>query len=300
MTPVGIVLLIIGVALFVGSFFLPDRGDRESKQDIARKKEQIRKLMESELDGMKLRVNEATNETVEFNMEKSERALEKIASEKIMAVSEYATTIMEEIDRNHKEVLFLYDMLNDKQTDVKNSVRHAEAAVREANDAAKVANDTAMYATNVANAASEAVSVSNAVLNANTTAAPSHYESYESMSAANQGADNVSYANQSTPLEFDNSMMPTESVFGMAARMEDFSFSEPEVIIPTEQKEEPAKPERELTEFEILEQNTKFNNVSNNNQMILKLNAEGVPVVDIARQLSLGVGEVQLVIDLFK
>ena len=57
---------------------------------------------------------------------------------------------------------------------------------------------------------------------------------------------------------------PTESVFGMAARMEDFSFSEPEVIIPTEQKEEPAKPERELTEFEILEQNTKFNKIDFN------------------------------------
>lgn len=299
MTPVGIVLLIIGVVLFVGSFFLPDRGDRESKQDIARKKEQIRKLMESELDGMKLRVNEATNETVEFNMEKSERALEKIASEKIMAVSEYATTIMEEIDRNHKEVLFLYDMLNDKQTDVKNSVRHAEAAVREANDAAKVASDTAMYATNVANAASEAVSVSSAALSANTTTAPSHYE-YDSMNLVSQGENNTSYANQTSPLEFDNSMIPTESVFGMAARMEDFSFAEPEVIIPPEPKEEPAKLEKELTEFEILEQNTKFNNVSNNNQMILKLNAEGVPVVDIARQLSLGVGEVQLVIDLFK
>jgi len=294
MTPVGIVLLIVGVLLFVGSFFLPDKGDRETKNDIARKKEQIRRLMESELDGMKLRVNEATNETVEFNMEKSERALEKIASEKIMAVSEYATTVMDEIDRNHKEVLFLYDMLNDKQTDVKNSVRHAEAALKEVNDATRVASDTAVYATNVANAANEAVSES--YVNQGSFAQGGQ-PVYQEMNGANSSAPQ----NNVSPLEFDNKNMPTESIFGMAASMEDFSFAEPEVIIPAVKQEEvTVKAEKELTEFEILEQNTKFNNVSNNNQMILKLNAEGVPVVDIARQLSLGVGEVQLVIDLFK
>lgn len=303
MTPAGIALLVIGILIFAVSFFIPDKGDRESKQDIAKKQEQIRRLMETELDGMKLRVNEATNETVEFGMEKSERALEKITNEKIMAVSEYATTIMEEIDKNHKEVLFLYDMLNDKQTDIKNTVRHAEAAVKEVSDATKTASDTAVYATNVANAANEVAAAAsmnfeayaNAQLNANVA------QPYQDFKADNV-FDNKENDSQSE-LKFDvNDIAPQESLFSMAADLDSFTPNDIEPVVPVvkEVVEEKAIEEKELTEFEILEKNTTFNNVSNNNQMILKLNAEGVPVVDIARQLSLGVGEVQLVIDLFR
>ena len=294
MTTAGIILLCLGIAAFIASFFVPDKGDRETNKDIEKKREQVRRILESELDSMKLRVNEATNETVEFGMEKSERALEKITNDKIMAVNEYATTILEEIDRNHKEVLFLYDMLNDKQTDVKNTVRHAEAAVKEAEDAARAASDTAMYAVNVAESVNEAVTEA-----ANTAmevqAAPANQSFSQSMFTQ---AD----LTQATPEPKEKVAVsaPTESVFGMAAK-ENFTDLMQSDIIPVMPVKEPEpEPEPQLTEFEMLERSTSFNNMSNNNQMILKMNAQGIPVVDIARQLSLGVGEVQLVIDLFK
>ena len=307
MTPLGIVLLAVGILVIVASFFVPDKEDREDKKDIEKKQDQIRRLMERELDGMKLRVNEATNETVEVGMEKSERALEKIANEKIMAVSEYATTVMEEIDRNHKEVMFLYDMLNDKQTDVKNTVRHAEAAVKEVAEATKTASDTAIYATNVANAANEAANAASEVVSAASEAVSSMPVAAMSTAAvATEAEPAVQVGNSNTPMDAKASV-PQESVFSMAANMDDMSFAEASQMMAEEvapiakATDEPEKePERELTEFEILERNTSFQNVNNNNQMILKMHAEGVPVVDIARQLSLGVGEVQLVIDLFK
>lgn len=302
MTPMAIALLVIGGLVLVASFFIPDKEDRDDKKQIEKNREQIRRIMESELDGMKLRVNEATNETVEFGMEKSERALEKITNDKIMAVNEYASTVMEEIDRNHKEVMFLYDMLNDKQTDVKNTVRHAEAAVKEANDAAKTASDTAMYAVNVANAAGEAVSAYDEVV-----AQTDQQILVAQLSAAlNEKAakeqEDVSPANSIAP-EIDMSKAaPAQSVFSMAASMEQIDTAATMVVEPVIKKvPEPEKePVRELTEFEELEKNTKFSNVSNNNQMILKMHSQGMAAVDIARQLSLGVGEVQLVIDLFR
>ena len=307
MTPLGIVLLAVGILVIVASFFVPDKEDREDKKDIEKKQDQIRRLMERELDGMKLRVNEATNETVEVGMEKSERALEKIANEKIMAVSEYATTVMEEIDRNHKEVMFLYDMLNDKQTDVKNTVRHAEAAVKEVTEATKTASDTAIYATNVANAANEAANAASEVVSAASEAVSSMpVAAMSTATVATEAEPAVQVGNSNTPMDAKASV-PQESVFSMAANMDDMSFAEASQMMAEEvapiakAADEPEKePERELTEFEILERNTSFQNVNNNNQMILKMHAEGVPVVDIARQLSLGVGEVQLVIDLFK
>lgn len=294
MTPLGIGLLAVGIIVIIASFFVPDKEDRDDKKDIEKKQEQIRKLMERELDGMKLRVNEATNETVEVGMEKSERALEKITNEKIMAVSEYATTVIEEIDRNHKEVMFLYDMLTDKQTDVKNTVRHAEAAVKEVNEAAKTASDTAIYATNVANAASEAVSLANEAVNSIPV----------SNGVANlNGGNNVEFVNTVDIKSEPDVELPKQSLFSMAADMDAGELINGDMdvltkVVPFEEEVKEAEPE--LSEFELLERSTSFNNVNNNNQMILKLSAEGVPAVDIARQLSLGVGEVQLVIDLFK
>lgn len=294
MTPLGIGLLAVGIIVIIASFFVPDKEDRDDKKDIEKKQEQIRKLMERELDGMKLRVNEATNETVEVGMEKSERALEKITNEKIMAVSEYATTVIEEIDRNHKEVMFLYDMLTDKQTDVKNTVRHAEAAVKEVNEAAKTASDTAIYATNVANAASEAVSLANEAVNS---------IPFSNGVANLNGGNSVDFVNTVDIKSEPDVELPKQSLFSMAADMDAGELINGDMdvltkVVPFEEEVKEAEPE--LSEFELLERSTSFNNVNNNNQMILKLSAEGVPAVDIARQLSLGVGEVQLVIDLFK
>lgn len=312
MTTTGIVLLVIGIAAFIASFFIPDKDDKEDKKDIEKKREQIRKLIDTEIDGMKLRVNEATNESVEYSMDKSERALEKITNDKIMAVSEYATTVIEEIDRNHKEVMFLYDMLNDKQTDIKNTVRHAEAAVKEANDAVKTLADTAQYVSDMTDAVNVAVNGAQDVID-NVNAA---VQAVPVMTQPSINPIIQTPANEPTPQElFATSSIssndtfstglkasaPTESVFGMAVK-DDFNDSlsvEPlPIAIPVAQEQE--KAEEEMNEFELLEKNTKFTNMSNNNQKILMMNSQGIPVVDIARQLSLGVGEVQLVIDLFK
>lgn len=56
MTPLGIGLLAVGIIVIIASFFVPDKEDRDDKKDIEKKQEQIRKLMERELDGMKLPV----------------------------------------------------------------------------------------------------------------------------------------------------------------------------------------------------------------------------------------------------
>ncbi|MBR5407461.1 MAG: hypothetical protein IK111_07440 [Lachnospiraceae bacterium] len=100
-------------------------------------RDEIRRITDKEYDSMSLKVKEATDGAIEYAMEKSERGLEKISNEKIMAVSEYSNTIMEEINKSHKEVMFLYDMLTDKQTDLKNTVRKAEATAKEVESAEK-------------------------------------------------------------------------------------------------------------------------------------------------------------------
>jgi len=56
-----------------------------------------------------------------------------------MAVNEYSDTVLAEIHRNHEEVMFLYDMLNDKHSSLKDTVSKATQAAKEANDSVKEA-----------------------------------------------------------------------------------------------------------------------------------------------------------------
>ncbi len=136
MTPMEITLLIIGVIIFCLSFVIKDTS-QDSVIDEEKLRDEIRRITDKEYDSMSLKVKEATDGAIEYAMEKSERGLEKISNEKIMAVSEYSNTIMEEINKSHKEVMFLYDMLTDKQTDLKNTVRKAEATAKEVESAEK-------------------------------------------------------------------------------------------------------------------------------------------------------------------
>ena len=141
MTPMEITLLIIGVIIFCMSFIIKDKNEGSAAPiDEEMLRDEVRRVTDREYDSMSLKVKEATDGAVEYAMEKSERALEKISNEKIMALSEYSNTIMDEINKSHKEVMFLYDMLTDKQTDLKNTVRKAEATAKEVNDAEKKAS----------------------------------------------------------------------------------------------------------------------------------------------------------------
>ena len=49
--------------------------------------------------------------------------LSKISNEKIMSVNDFSAQILEKIDTNHKEVVFLYDMLNKKEDEIKQTVQ---------------------------------------------------------------------------------------------------------------------------------------------------------------------------------
>lgn len=145
MGTLGIILLIIaGAAIAIVSYVLPlgEEGLSKEAREIA--EEEIKMLVAHEVDGAKKRINDAADTATDHAMDKTERALERISNEKIMAVNEYSDTVLKEINKNHEEVLFLYDMLNDKHTSLKNTVAkvgEVVKAVRETMDDAQTAVD---------------------------------------------------------------------------------------------------------------------------------------------------------------
>jgi len=134
-----IVLLLLGGVIFVLSFIIPSKMEEMSKETKELVEDEVKSIVNKEMDGMKGRIEDIVDETVTYAMEKTERSLERVSNEKIMAVNEYSDTVLEDINKNHKEVMFLYDMLNDKHQNIKNTVSEVEKTVKEVEQTAKEA-----------------------------------------------------------------------------------------------------------------------------------------------------------------
>lgn len=158
---IEIVLIVVGVVILIVGYLLP-AGKRDTDEEVQLISEaEIRKLVEGEAETVREKVSEIVDETIGYSIEKTERAMERVANEKIMAVNEYSDTVLEEINKNHKEVTFLYDMLNDKHDALMASIGQASQAADEIRqtirDAEITADETMKKAKSAEGAADEAI-----------------------------------------------------------------------------------------------------------------------------------------------
>ena len=297
MTPMEIALLVIGVIIFVLSFLLPDKGDKKSEKQIQKEEEEVRRMMEQELDGMKYRVNEATNDSIDYAVDRVERSLERISNEKIMAVNEYGQTIIEDINKNHQEVMFLYDMLKDKHTDLTNSVREADATAKKIEKLSKTAKSATWGLESELN-------VISATKKGLTEEQKSVFDEVDSISTS----DFTPIANQVDTITVNNNSYSENAVTAAMPNME-ADMSEPvhhETVVMDIMSGTKYKPDNDsgvMTPVFGAEVKTSENSKPdsmNSNQRILELHSQGMATVDIAKELKLGVGEVKLVIDLYQ
>ena len=168
---VEIVLIIAGAVICILGYLMPSRKEDvdETLQQLI-SEDEIRKVVDKEIEDAKTHIVNVVDETITYAMEKTERSMERVTNEKIMAVNEYSDTVLEEINKNHKEVLFLYDMLNDKHDNLKNTVseatRTAEEIKQTVRDAEITAKETQESVKDVENTVREAEDAVRAVMNA--------------------------------------------------------------------------------------------------------------------------------------
>lgn len=227
-----IVLLIAGVIIFTGSFFLPLGGEKNTGIDQKAAKEEIHGLVEEEMNNVRSKMQDKMEETSEDAIEKAERALERLTNEKIMAVNEYSDTVLQEIHKNHEEAMFLYDMLNSKHANIKDTVSKMDKAVKAA----------------------------------------------ENKTLENKTAENKAAAEKTA----------TDKTAGTVAEEKTADASQTETLIQPENSPEIGFMGETVQEGQ------------NNNEKILEMHKQGKSTVAIAKELGLGVGEVKLVIDLYK
>ncbi|MCR5304086.1 MAG: hypothetical protein K6E33_05935 [Lachnospiraceae bacterium] len=157
MNAISIIMILVGAVIAILGFVIPDgAGDKAP----APGEEEIKAAVDKEIDNSRIKLDGIADETVTYAMEKAERSMERLTNEKMTALGEYSETILSEIDKNHKEVLFMYDMLQDKHENLKDAVSEASRAQTLAREAAKKAEKAAVSATAVPASALETLQMS--------------------------------------------------------------------------------------------------------------------------------------------
>lgn len=231
-----IIVLLAGGIIFILSFLIPQPREEVSEATKSLAKEEIKTMVSQEMESIKGHVEDVVDEAVGYAVEKTERSLERLTNEKIMAVNEYSDTVLKEIHKNHEEVMFLYDMLNSKHASVKNTVSEINKTVKEA---------------------------------AGTT-----------REVEENGKGFQKLAPKELALQEENKGLETDNSKSTIAEQEPDHKRK-------SRKQTVGEPESGIS-------------TSNSNEQILELYRMGKTQVAIAKELGVGVGEVQLVVDLYK
>ncbi|MBR1669971.1 MAG: hypothetical protein IJ695_04665 [Butyrivibrio sp.] len=140
-----IVLIVAGFAAIILGYLLPAGKELDEEERLLMEKE-IRELVRREVEGCKDTIDDMVSDSIENSLDRSERAMERLSNEKISAIGEYSDTVINDIHKNHDEVMFMYDMLNDKHKNLTSVVSEVTKKADEARQAVRDAEATAREA----------------------------------------------------------------------------------------------------------------------------------------------------------
>lgn len=267
MTGLEIVLLIGGVIVLIAGFVIPQKKESNSEQVQEISREEIKQAIDGALSDARIQMEEMAEETTNYAVEKTERAMERLTNEKITAVTEYADTVLKDINKNHQEVMFLYDMLTEKHETFLETVKEADKA------AATVKESTSGM---------ERLKKHKTELDQDTASDEEEKTEVMEILETEQKPEQRTASKRTRTTK--------KAVKGRADQGSTHSAK-------NRAKELLAEPEQFNIRFS---DSTDGEDSRNNNEKILALYKEGKSNTVIAKELGLGIGEVKLVIDLFK
>ncbi len=275
-----LILLIFGGIVFTVSFFLPAGRKKGSEGSSQADEELIREMIDKKIEDAREQISDIVDETITYSMEKTERSMERLTNEKIMAVNEYSDTVLEQINKNHKEAVFLYDMLNDKHENLKTTVSQAMKTATEVKQTVKDAEVTAREVKEQTEEVREQVAGEQAV---------GEKEPEKQFTPILAQKIEVAKA----PVDPSETGEPEKPKRKTAKKKKTEEPAEREEMPETEKSEKAAKVDLSMT-------SPGKPGGRNNNERILELHKAGKSNMAIAKELGLGIGEVKLVIDLFE
>ena len=304
MSGIEILLLIVGAIVLTAGYLLPMKNRESDKHVTAGQEKKITELVGKAVEDAKGRIEDIVDETVSYSMEKTERTMERISNEKIMAIHEYSDTVLAEINKNHEEEVFLYDMLNSKHDSLVETVSEAGKTVAEVR---QTLQDAQITANEVKEAAKSREFVP---MKPDASVEPERvipsFSSKGSSDDPNVQVEEIIKKSIKTGKK-KKTIVPEKEEKGAYEELqaedtesddmtgevsEDFGYSPEEEAELLEYGANRMSPDIQLNKGPALG--------GNNNEHILEMHRAGKSNMAIAKELGLGIGEVKLVIDLNK
>ena len=123
MTGTVIFMVVIGFILIIISYTISEKLTSGSDNDLM-----YDDYYKEQLENMQGKIDKILDDKADECIDKTDDKLSEMSNEKIMAVHEYSQQVLDKIDQNHNEVVFLYDMLNNKEQELKDTIRQVNNA----------------------------------------------------------------------------------------------------------------------------------------------------------------------------
>lgn len=291
-----IFLVVFGILLIAISYIFSehllsvDQGDGEDANVTKVTREIVKKEVEAEVANV-----------IDEKIEQAEVKLDKITTEKIMALGNYSDDVNTKITKNHDEVMFLYDMLSDKEKTIKNTIRDVEALKLSVNARNKTNEENSSFLQDESKEKNQKTNknIGNKS-DRNTTINLSRIEdelnSLSGLSTVKKSG-NINRSGNSNKLGNINE----SNNISKSRKLSETSNVNEENVAREAKKTNASNISNTAKRMneQLEEISTLGNETTNNNKAILDLYNNGKTNIEIAKTLGLGMGEVKLVIDLF-
>lgn len=130
---IEIVMVLIGMGAVIYSTRLTESSQTEN--EMTRKAMHIIDMDTTEQMEQRFKDYQQKIEDIASDTElQTEDQLKNLSNESIMGISEYSDQVLDKIEKNHAEVIFLYNMLNEKQDELKETVKETDKLKAELRD----------------------------------------------------------------------------------------------------------------------------------------------------------------------
>ena len=289
-----IICLIIGVACIGASFFIKEKADIDNheKEKIA---EEIRgrALSEDSIKKVMTRVEKGFSDKLSAISEDKlggfADKMSEIANDKMLAINDMSGQLIEKIEQNHKEVIFLYDMLNEKSDYLKDfsakidGLRHE--LEREEERIKALNNDIDDKLVKVKEVRQTVIAKPGNPVTAKQEKSQIVPTGIEQARAAVKPDEVPAQAKNLVKMKKEVEDIPSDINDIFEADERDI-FKDAEVPEITE----------EIDEIDLSPEITEE---LSTNDKILKMHSEGKSVMEISKELGMGQGEVQLILGLY-
>lgn len=293
-----IILCIIAGAAMIGASFIIKEGlgiDSQEKEKIA---EEIRskalsvESLKKVMDKVEKEFTERLSDVAEDKMTSSTDYMSELTNNKMFAINEMCGQLIEKIEQNHKEVIFLYDMLNEKSDNLKDFSAKVEGLRKELENEEKRIK---ALGHDLDDKIVKVKEVRQTVITRPVADVPSKTVPKKNTTKE----ETVKTPAQEVEIQTEDIPTQAEALVKLQKTQELVAKPEP-VVKEAVPEKEPAKiTETASVVSDRFEEEIKEMSELSTNDRILLMKEEGKSVIEISKALGMGQGEVQLILGLY-